>query len=119
MYQHVKHSGWGIHWNDINTGRLILQYLRLLYPKFEDSQASGAEQASLSLTRSHTSEDRFSHDVAYLLKILDFGQACNTGDQMTGYVAAHWCRAPEIMLQLCTSIRQVRYTTLSQVSDCT
>lgn len=26
MYQHVKHSGWGIHWNDINTGRLILQY---------------------------------------------------------------------------------------------
>ena len=27
IYQHVKHSGWGIHWNDINTGRLILQYL--------------------------------------------------------------------------------------------
>ena len=26
MYQHVKHSGWGIHWNDINTGRLILHY---------------------------------------------------------------------------------------------
>ena len=26
MYQHVKHSGWGIHWNALNTGRLILQY---------------------------------------------------------------------------------------------
>ena len=70
----------------------------MLYPKFQDSQASGAEQASLSLTWPHTSEDMFSNDVAYLLQILDFGLARHTDDQMTGYVATRWYRAPEIML---------------------
>ncbi|XP_052779197.1 mitogen-activated protein kinase 14-like isoform X2 [Mya arenaria] len=32
------------------------------------------------------------------LKILDFGLARHTDDQMTGYVATRWYRAPEIML---------------------
>ncbi|XP_039264856.1 mitogen-activated protein kinase 14-like [Styela clava] len=32
------------------------------------------------------------------LKILDFGLARQTEDQMTGYVATRWYRAPEIML---------------------
>lgn len=32
------------------------------------------------------------------LKILDFGLARHTEDQMTGYVATRWYRAPEIML---------------------
>jgi p38 MAP kinase len=32
------------------------------------------------------------------LKILDFGLARATDDEMTGYVATRWYRAPEIML---------------------
>ncbi|XP_064818934.1 mitogen-activated protein kinase 14A-like, partial [Oncorhynchus masou masou] len=32
------------------------------------------------------------------LKILDFGLARHTDDEMTGYVATRWYRAPEIML---------------------
>ncbi|MGH0164452.1 UNVERIFIED_CONTAM: hypothetical protein FKN15_004316 [Acipenser sinensis] len=32
------------------------------------------------------------------LKILDFGLARQTDDEMTGYVATRWYRAPEIML---------------------
>ncbi len=32
------------------------------------------------------------------LKILDFGMARQTNDEMTGYVATRWYRAPEIML---------------------
>ena len=31
-------------------------------------------------------------------QILDFGLARHTDDQMTGYVATRWYRAPEIML---------------------
>lgn len=33
-----------------------------------------------------------------LLQILDFGLARQTDDEMTGYVATRWYRAPEIML---------------------
>ena len=32
------------------------------------------------------------------LRILDFGLARATTDEMTGYVATRWYRAPEIML---------------------
>lgn len=32
------------------------------------------------------------------LKILDFGLARQADDEMTGYVATRWYRAPEIML---------------------
>lgn len=32
------------------------------------------------------------------LQILDFGLARQTDDEMTGYVATRWYRAPEIML---------------------
>ena len=31
-------------------------------------------------------------------QILDFGLARHTDDEMTGYVATRWYRAPEIML---------------------
>ena len=34
----------------------------------------------------------------FLLQILDFGLARHTDDQMTGYVATRWYRAPDIML---------------------
>lgn len=33
-----------------------------------------------------------------VLQILDFGLARQTDDEMTGYVATRWYRAPEIML---------------------
>lgn len=33
-----------------------------------------------------------------LSQILDFGLARHTDDEMTGYVATRWYRAPEIML---------------------
>ncbi|XP_024913133.1 mitogen-activated protein kinase 11 isoform X2 [Cynoglossus semilaevis] len=36
--------------------------------------------------------------VLSLLQILDFGLARQTNDEMTGYVATRWYRAPEIML---------------------
>lgn len=32
------------------------------------------------------------------IQILDFGLARHTDDEMTGYVATRWYRAPEIML---------------------
>lgn len=32
------------------------------------------------------------------MQILDFGLARQTDDEMTGYVATRWYRAPEIML---------------------
>lgn len=35
---------------------------------------------------------------AVCLQILDFGLARHTDDEMTGYVATRWYRAPEIML---------------------
>lgn len=35
---------------------------------------------------------------AYYAQILDFGLARHTDDEMTGYVATRWYRAPEIML---------------------
>lgn len=34
----------------------------------------------------------------FILQILDFGLARQTDDEMTGYVATRWYRAPEIML---------------------
>lgn len=34
----------------------------------------------------------------FVLQILDFGLARHTDDEMTGYVATRWYRAPEIML---------------------
>jgi len=34
----------------------------------------------------------------FLSQILDFGLARHTDDEMTGYVATRWYRAPEIML---------------------
>lgn len=34
----------------------------------------------------------------HLPQILDFGLARHTDDEMTGYVATRWYRAPEIML---------------------
>lgn len=34
----------------------------------------------------------------YHSQILDFGLARHTDDEMTGYVATRWYRAPEIML---------------------
>ncbi len=42
----------------------------------------------------------FSYKNKYLsvLQILDFGLARHTDDEMTGYVATRWYRAPEIML---------------------
>lgn len=33
-----------------------------------------------------------------ITQILDFGLARHTDDEMTGYVATRWYRAPEIML---------------------
>lgn len=33
-----------------------------------------------------------------VVQILDFGLARHTDDEMTGYVATRWYRAPEIML---------------------
>ena len=33
-----------------------------------------------------------------VVQILDFGLARQTDDEMTGYVATRWYRAPEIML---------------------
>lgn len=36
--------------------------------------------------------------VFIFLQILDFGLARHTDDEMTGYVATRWYRAPEIML---------------------
>lgn len=41
--------------------------------------------------------DWFSSIVFYA-QILDFGLARHTDDEMTGYVATRWYRAPEIML---------------------
>lgn len=35
---------------------------------------------------------------AFCAQILDFGLARHTDDEMTGYVATRWYRAPEIML---------------------
>lgn len=34
----------------------------------------------------------------FYAQILDFGLARHTDDEMTGYVATRWYRAPEIML---------------------
>lgn len=34
----------------------------------------------------------------FVPQILDFGLARHTDDEMTGYVATRWYRAPEIML---------------------
>ena len=41
-------------------------YILAIYPKFEDSVASVAEQAGLNLTWLKISEDTFSRDVALL-----------------------------------------------------
>lgn len=41
---------------------------------------------------------QFLFDPYDFLQILDFGLARHTEDQMTGYVATRWYRAPEIVL---------------------
>lgn len=46
------------------------------------------------------------------LRILDFGLARHADEQMTGYVATRWYRAPEIMLNW------MRYTTTVDVWSC-
>ncbi|XP_039971944.1 mitogen-activated protein kinase 14B isoform X1 [Xiphias gladius] len=40
----------------------------------------------------------FTHKHHFIGQILDFGLARHTDDEMTGYVATRWYRAPEIML---------------------
>ena len=46
------------------------------------------------------------------LRILDFGLARQAEEQMTGYVATRWYRAPEIMLNW------MHYTTTVDVWSC-
>lgn len=39
-----------------------------------------------------------SYTIPVVLQILDFGLARQADEEMTGYVATRWYRAPEIML---------------------
>ncbi|XP_038676885.1 mitogen-activated protein kinase 14 isoform X4 [Scyliorhinus canicula] len=41
---------------------------------------------------------KYIHSAGIIHRILDFGLARHTDDEMTGYVATRWYRAPEIML---------------------
>ena len=49
------------------------------------------------------------------LRILDFGLARHADEQMTGYVATRWYRAPEIMLNWVNGLKQKLKSTSNRI----